>query len=1124
MKLTATGENPFRGGGYIIELLMIMKLTISLVLLASLQVSAGTARGQTLTLSLDHAQLEKAFELIESQSGYTFFYYAEQLKDTKPVSLHVTDQTLESVLVSLFKDQPIGFKIDQEKKMIIVEKGKISPIKAAKNAHGNGEGNINGKITNEEGEPLDGASVAIKGTKSGAQTSSKGLFELKNVSSDAILVITFIGYDRQEVKVNGGKELTITLKHSTNELDQTVIKGYYNTSERLSTGDVSTVKGVDISKQPVSDPILALEGRVPGLYISQTSGIPGAYATIQLRGQNSIANGNNPLYIVDGVPYSSSPLTSSFIGGGALGSPGNNNSNNTGVIYGASPFNNLNMADIESIEVLKDADATAIYGSRGANGVILITTKKGKGGATKLDVNVFTGAGSIASKMNLLNTPQYLEMRHEAFRNDNRTIGSTFYDVNGMWDSTRYTNWQKVFIGGTAKFTNAQVSLSGGNSNTQFLLSGGYSNQGTVFPGNYTDQKASVGFNLTHTSVNRKFHALLFIDYVNDNSDLPGYDFSQNITLAPDAPALYTPNGTINWQNYTWNNPIATLSEHAKANTDNLLGNFNVSYEVLPGLLAKSSFGYTNMQLNQTIITPGTYFSPAYGDDPNLRSNSYGTTNVKTWIIEPQLVYSKKIGLGKLDALAGTTFQENQQNSIGQNAYGFSNDALITNVAAASTIQIYGSSNTLYHYDAIFGRISYNWDDKYLINATARRDGSSRFGPDKQFGDFGAVGAAWIFSNTSFFKKAVPGISFGKIKISYGSTGNDQISDYQYLSTYSSNGYPYQNLTGLTPTGLTNTDYRWELVKKFETGIDVGLWKDRVLFNANYYMNRTSNQLVGYALPSITGFSTVEANLPAVIQNTGVEISINTVNFKGRDFTWKSSLNISIPRNKLISYPNLSGSPYSQTYEVGKPLYIQFLPHNTGVKPANGLYQFQSVVNHGGDTTTPADPGDFQFLKSITQKYYGGFLNSFSYKGFQLDIFFQFVNQTGNNYQQLFTNNLQPGVFDANVPTYFLGRWQQPNDMTNIQRFSTFRLKKPYDAGISNTSFIRLKNVSLSYNLPGKWQQKAHLQNARIYVQGQNLWTIKNSNLWDPEQSMASTLGLNLPPLRMLTVGLQVGL
>jgi TonB-dependent starch-binding outer membrane protein SusC len=1112
----------------LIQPLRIMRLSAVFLLGAALQVSASGYSQQKITINVKNVPVEQVFNQIKQQTGLAFIWEESVLKQTHPVTVDLKNVSIDEALDACLKDQPITYTIKND--LVEIRQKNISPPSAQENS--SPPIDIHGHVTDSLGNPVAGATVMVKGSKEAATvTDANGNFSLRSINSNSTLIISNVGFETQEFKVKGKSDISLRLKvHSTTLLDVVVNKGYYSTSQRLNTGNVSIVTSKEIEEQPVSDPILALIGRVPGLNIIQTSGVPGSYSTIQLRGQNSIANGNDPFYIVDGVPFSSTSLSSNFLSGGVLGQPAN------GPGLGMSPFNALNPSDIESVEVLKDADATAIYGSRGANGVILITTKKGKIGQTRFDVNAFTGLGTVTRKLDMLNTPQYLTMRNEAFNNDGATP-SPFYDFDlTFWDTTRYTNWQKVLIGNSDPFTNVQTNISGGTTNTQFVVGVGYANQGTVFPGDYSDKKISGHVSITNFSNDHKFHTQFTANYINDNSNLPSVDLTPNIILAPDAPALYDANGNLNWQfqngSATWNNPLAYTYIHANATTQNLISSLNLSYQILNGLQLTSNFGYNFDQMGQTILVPSTAYGPPVNLNPSRRINQFGNTQNKSWIIEPQLVYSKVINKGKLDVLLGTTFQENNSNSIGFRASGFTSDALIPNPQAASSLRLLGSSYSLYHYDAVFGRIGYNWDEKYLINLTARRDGSSRFGPDKQFGNFGAVGVGWIFSNEKFIRDGLPFLSFGKLRASYGTTGNDQIGDYQYLSLYRSNPLAYQTITGLFPTALTNPNFAWELVKKLEGGLEFGFLKDKIFISASLFRNRSGNQLLGQPLPNITGFNTVQANLPATVQNTGQEFTLKTINVQDRKFNWSTSGNITFLQNKIIAFPDLANSAYANTYAVGNSIFSTFRYHYTGVDPQTGIYTF-ATKNQSG---IPSLATDLVRTKPITQKFFGGLNNSFNYDHFHLDIFIQFVSQYGYNYYgSTELDNNYPGTFNANQPTnLIMNRWQYPgNKNAVVEKLSQSGggpLVDAYfnwlnsDGALSDNSFIRVKNISFSYDLPDSWLKQAHLKQLRFYFQCQNLFTIASASFvgLDPETMGAG--GLGLPPLRMITFGIQAAL
>jgi TonB-linked SusC/RagA family outer membrane protein len=884
-----------------------------------------------------------------------------------------------------------------------------------------------------------------------------------------------------------------------------VFKGYYSTSQRLNTSAVSKVTDKIISQQPVSDPLLALQGRMPGIYMQQTTGVPGGNINVQIRGQNSlrnniIDNGNLPLYIVDGVPYVST-LPAGI----------------SDLLPQMSPLNSISPTDIESIEILKDADATAIYGSRGANGVILITTKKAKAGKTKYDLAVSGGVGKVNRKMHLLDTKQYLTMRNEAYKNDNAAPTNTSgYDLL-IWDTTRYTDWQEVLIGETAHTTIASASVSGGNSSTQFLIRGNFYRESTVFPGNFPYQKGSGHFNLNHTSDNEKFQANLSSTYAIDISKFFPVDLTRmSLQLAPVAPKLYDEQGNLNWENSTFGNPLEETKRKYHRTTDNSISNLILSYEIISGLQLKSSFGLSRLGTREMRTFPIAANNPALGvieGSSRFRNNTFST-----WIIEPQIQYQKNISEGRLSLLVGTTIQESENESQDIEASGFSSDALLENLQAAADIAA-AINYAQYKYNALFGRINFAWKEKYIINVTGRRDGSSRFGSNKQFSNFAALGTAWVFSDERFVKDHLRLLSFGKLRASYGTTGSDQIGNYGFMDTYLPSTYPYSGQGGLIPARLANPDFAWEENRKLEIALELGLIRDRVLISSGWYNNRSSNQLVGFPLSAITGFVSVQSNQPATVQNNGWEFDINSLNVKTRHLSWRTSINLTIPRNKLVAYPNIDASPYANTYVVGEPLTIRKTYRYLGLDAATGTYQFQDI-----DDDNVFSIADQQSIKFIGQKLYGGIQNSFIVQSFQLDIFFQFVKQFRSN---SLTDFGMPGL-PTNQPIEVLNRWEKPGDKSGYQRFSSALSS---DAGyayvnladsdfrFSDASFIRLKNISIAYALPEKWISRVKLQNCKILLQGQNLITFTNYKGLDPE-----TGNNTLPPLTMIVAGVQLSL
>lgn len=1068
-----------------------------------------------LTISLRDITIENALHEIEVAANVKFIYSPERLKLDETISLKVEKKKLGDVLYDLLTPRGIEFIGDNKSDFVTLrpikkketEKDgkKTSSVESNRERSPNsaevGYATITGVVTDGSTNlPLPGVNVIVKGTTNGTSTDSEGYYTISAEDND-ILIFSFIGFSTQEIQISGRNIIDVILNEDAARLNEVLVKaGYWEVKDKERTGNISRITKETISKQPVSNPLAAMIGRMPGVQITQTTGVPGGGFSVQVRGLNSLrSDANKPLYVVDGVPFTSTAIsTDSQI------LPG-----------GASPLNNINPLDIESIEVLKDADATAIYGSRGSNGVILITTKKASSSQTKVDVNLYTGFGKVPRFMNLLNTAQYTEMRREAFHNDNRAI--TFATAPDLlqWDTTRYTNWQKKLIGGTANVSNAQISVSGGNSNTQFVLTAGVYKETTVFPGNFGDLKTSMHLNLNHNSQNQKFNVQLMTSFVDDNNKLLRNDLtSQALQLPPNAPETHLEDGNLNWQNSTWANPYAELLKEYQLRTSNLISNVIFSYQLVNALKIKTNLGYTTIAINEVDLQPIRSQNPAI--DPTGVS-TYSNGRIDTWIIEPQAELNKNLGQGKLNAIIGGTIQQSITDTKSILGRGYTSDALLENLQAAPTVRVLSSNNTMYRYIAAFARINYIWRSKYILNLTGRRDGSSRFGNGQQFANFGAIGAAWLFSEEKLFEDNLSFLDFGKLRASFGTTGSDQIPDYGYLDSYSATTYPYDG-SGLVPTRHVNPDFAWEINRKSELGLEIGLVGSRVLINTSWYRNISSNQLVGYPLPALTGQTSVQANLPATVQNTGWEIDFETHNVRGNNFEWTTNFNLTVPRNKLVEYPNLVGSSYSNIYVVGQPLSISKAYQPLGVNPETGAYIYADVNNDNAIT----DPSDRQTILDLGQKFYGGLSNSIRLGNWELEIFFQFVNQKGKNYFNA-TNFGVPGTM-TNQPDYVMDRWQDVGDISSVQGFTTrtgsvlgqaYQVARFSEYSITDASYLRLKNVSLSYRLSSNLLHKMNLKSMRVYVQGQNVITMTNYEGMDPENQRFASL----PALRMLTIG-----
>ncbi|GLU56227.1 SusC/RagA family TonB-linked outer membrane protein [Dyadobacter frigoris] len=964
-------------------------------------------------------------------------------------------------------------------------------------------------LSAENQEPLAGASVLLRGTTNGTSTDKNGYFSVTASEKETRLFLSFIGYRSLDtlLVLPLKKELVLILQQDLTMLEEVKVSmGYWETSKKLSTGNISKVTEQTIEKQPVSNPIQALSGRMPGVFVQQQSGVAGGGIKIRIRGANSIASGNEPLYVVDGVPYASASLMS-----------GQMNS----IMSGGSPLSAINPSEIASIEVLKDADATSIYGSRGSNGVVLITTKKGKAGTTRFNLTADRGASTVTHRMKLLNTSQYLEMRNEAYRNDSKvpTAGSNGYDLL-QYDTTRYTDWQKKLIGGTAFRTNVQASLSGGSKNTNFVLGAGYYKEGTVFPGDFSYRKTTGHFTISHQSEDGRFGLSASLSYQLERQRIFSGDITWNsLQLLPNAPDIYDKEGKLNWGPYTFNNPYAYLIRKYKSNTHNLITSVVASYKISPGLVLRSSMGYTAMQMGENSSVPVASFNPQTGILTG--SANFGNGSLESWIIEPQLEYKKTFRRSDMTFLAGSTFQQNRFDKQTLAAAGFTSDTQLENIRAASSVNVTETVNTQYKYNAVYGRLNYVGNEKFLLNLTARRDGSSRFGPDNRFANFWAVGGGYIFSNENGIRSQWPALSFGKLRASFGTSGNDQISDYGYLDSYSAGSYAYNGMAVYIPTRLANPGYGWETNRKLEAALELGFFSNRILAEFSFFRNRSSSQLVGYPLPATTGFTTIQYNLPAKVQNKGVEFEMSAVITENRKLNWSVSFNMTVSATKLISYPNLQGSSYVNRYRIGEPLSLARVYKAQGVDPKTGTYRFLDVNGDG----VISSAGDQKQFTALVPKFYGGVGSNLRMGGWQLDVFFQFVKQNGYNYNSSFG---MPGTKN-NQPVQVMERWQNQESSTAIQKFSQNVSGETYipytnnqssSSAVGDASYIRLKNVSLSCQLPAVWTRAIKIPDLKLTLTGQNLLTFTRYSGLDPEtQSFIS-----LPSLRTISMGLKLTL
>jgi len=968
---------------------------------------------------------------------------------------------------------------------------------------------VSGTITHE-GNPLLGATIMIKDTQRGTTTDMDGYFELQ-AQDDDVLVVSYLGYKTQEVPIQGKTTLHIELTADADMLDAVEITGgYYSLDERTMTGNVTKIDTDQLEQQVIHSPMEALQGRVAGLEVQTRTGLSGQAPLVTLRGQKSLRGDleTQPLYIIDGVSINNEGITPS----GLTYDP----------VLGIDPLSTLESSLIESIEILKDADATSIYGSRGANGVIIINTKRGQAGKTKFDLLAETGVSWVGKFMKLMNTDQYLEMRREAFENDGVEPTESNAPDLLIWDQNRYTDWQKELIGGNAEFQKYQASISGGNEQTSFLLSGGFQKENTVFPGDFGFQNNNLHANINHNSIDNKLQLNTSINYGYRKTNLFNVNsiVSNGVRLSPNAPSLFDEKGRVNWEidehgNPTFSNPIAGLSNPNTMRLQTFQWNGNIKYHIYKNLNAKINVGLNQQQFKDNLVNKEESIDPIRRGliKPHTRRK---LSNRKSFIIEPQLHYSLLYNNHRLSSLIGSTLQKNEISDLSLRSEEYFSETQLGNLALGIDKSINFDEELKYRYAGIFGRIGYSYANKYYLNLTGRRDGSSRFGVKNRFGNFGAVSTAWEFYKEDFIIDRFSWLSYGKLRVSYGTTGSDNIGDYQYLDTYSQVRLSPGSLSqgGLSPSKLHNPYYQWEKNSKLEFALDIGLWEDKVFLATNWYRERSTNQLIGLSLPSITGFNNVIDNFPATVENTGWEFVLQTTPIQTSDFVWGSHLNFTVPKNRLVDFPDLESSSYAMQYEIGKPLNIQKLYNYTGINPDTGKYTFEDVNEDG-----VLNYDDRIILVDMSRKFYGGWSNNLSYKEWELTFLFEFVKHKGIDPIVAFGT---PGG-RANMPTEVLDRWTDSNLTSEYQRYT-----QGYDSGyydyissdvnIINASFIRMKTLSISYHLPTNLLHNLRMKQVQVYLNAQNLFTITPYKGYDAQNPQ----GLNLPALTSVNLGIKL--
>lgn len=983
---------------------------------------------------------------------------------------------------------------------------------------------LKGKVLNKNKEPMIGATVSANKYKEGVVVDMNGNYalHLKTVKFPYTLVVQYIGYKTAVVTINNYREARhseIILQENNYSLDDVVVVGYGKSSRKKLTGSVAKVTSSIISQTTQEAPVMALQGNAAGIYIEQGSGVPGAgNSNVVIRGVSTLTSQRNPLYIIDGIPFNATgenPV--GYVTNGVLGLP--------------DALSFINPTDIESIEILKDADATAIYGTRGANGVILITTKKGQSGKIKVSAGYSATVGYVANRIDYLSTPEYLALRRKAYESDlakgyltEEDFTVSNYPDLLLWDQNADYDWQGSMMGNNSWAHDAQVQISGGSKNTSFLVSGSYYTANTVVISSDRYSRWSARANINHHSNDHRFQLESGVTFSGINMHAKaGSSPYLYLNTAPNTP-LFDEKGRPYYipDDRDYSSPTSFTAYDGLNSSANFMGNVNLSYKILDCLKAKVSMGYNYSSSDQT-NKYGLYWDNPY--DPDTYNEAmYFKMSTNTFLIEPQLSYDRKVLQGDLSALIGATYQSSSYSVLRMKGQDYPSDAFLDDITSAARVIQYMNPMRQSKTASFFARLTYDWNSKYLINGIFRRDGSSRFGPSHRFGNFYSVGTAWLFSNEKFIKntKMKNIISHGKLRASFGSTGNDGIGDYAYMTKYSTNRYPYEGHIGMYPANLANEDLHWETTRKLDLGLELGLINDRVLFNLTWFRNRSFDLLTNENLPGQTGFSSIVSNLDAKIENRGWEIELNTQNIKTSNFVWKSSFNLTIPRNKLLKFKGLESSSYARRYSIGESVNVIKGYNYLGVDNQTGLPMFEDVNNDGKLTMDD----DYKVLGSYDPQFYGGFTNTFNFKGFTLDVSLYFRKKTieyGYLWRYMYPIGTQYNVPREMAENY----WTTPGvdakypglcSTSANPIYESYRRYLSYSqAAYSNGSYLRLRDVTLSYDFPQEWMSPLNISSLRLYVQGKNLFTFTKFDSFDPETAQVSVpaltswvLGLNM--------------
>lgn len=977
---------------------------------------------------------------------------------------------------------------------------------------------VKGLVSDEEGLPMIGVNIVLKKSPTtGTITDIDGMFRLEVASLEETLIFSYTGYQSQEVEINGRTEVDLTMQPDLKTLDEVVVVGFGTQKKRFTTGAISKVSSKELENISQSTIEGSLQGKIAGVQVTASDAMAGSPVTIRIRGTSSIVASSEPLYVVDGVPV----VSGNF-------SYNNASSWRLATAHESNALAQLNPADIESIEILKDASAAAIYGSRGANGVVLITTKRGKEGRTKFDVSYQSGFSKETNRIEMLDGPTYLSLAKEAWansdadaqvddnpRNDNRY--STANDFEKFWAAilppglTREvaentnTDWIDYALQ-QGQFNEASLSASGGNAKTTFYIGGTYRDEQGIFVGNHF-QRSNARVNLDHKPTDNISIGARMAYTVTDNDIIPiswagglGTAQSQALPFWP----VFNEDGTY-FNARSGNNVAAEL-----ANTDmnqrgtSILGNVYGQIKFWNDFTVRSEFGVNNIYKKER------YYRSAI-IEPNALATSVLSESIN-WNINNTLSYSKSIGSHAIDVLAGMNATRNEFFTNIIDGENFPNPALTNPENAA--IQTASIATSQFAFLSFLGRLNYRFKEKYLVSASIRRDGSSRFGRANRWGTFPAISLGWIISDESILSGNKT-LTFLKLRASYGQTGNAEIGNFEYFGSFRSSNYV--DLPGIIVEEIDNDQLGWESTQQYDIGLDFGLWEGRIEGGIDFYLKETTDLLTEVDVSALSGVERVTSNIGS-LENKGFDFSLNAHNLTGA-FKWVTSINLAYNQNRITDLGGRNFIP-GQAFGlgavgVGFPVGARFLVEWAGIAPSDRTavvtdpetMSSQEIqikggdilyINQFGEVTNIYDPNDQKFMGNPTPVWTGGVTNSFSYKGLDISVLFTFASghDLANEEQQYQYTGFG---FGWNMWADATNRWQEQGDQTNIQRLTWGPERNYYSRFVRSADFVRLKDVTIGYNLPKRWLNKFGFNSLRVFAKGTNIATFTDYPGWDPE-------------------------